>query len=124
MTAAATLAEQVGVRAACAALALPRPSYYRHRHPKSPAAARPRPPLALSGAEEQTVLDVLHSERFVDQSPTEVYATLLDEDVYHCSARTMYRVLDRHDELHERRRQLVRPAAVKPELLPTGPNQV
>ena len=124
MTAAGILAERVGVRAACTALAVPRPTYYRHRHPKRATAERPRPPLALSGAEEQTVLDVLHSERFVDQSPTEVYATLLDEDVYHCSARTMYRVLERHDELHERRRQLVRPAAVKPELLATAPNQV
>jgi putative transposase len=36
----------------------------------------------------------------------------------------MYRVLDRHDELRERRRQLIRPAAVKPELLATAPNQV
>jgi len=70
------------------------------------------------------VLDVLHSERFVDQSPIEVYATLLDEDVYHCSARTMYRVLGRHGELQERRRQLARPAAVKAELLATAPNQV
>ena len=124
MIAAGTLAERVGVRAACTALALPRPTYYRHHQPKSTPPQRPRPPLALSGAEEQTVLEVLHSERFVDQSPTEVYATLLDEDVYHCSARTMYRVLDRHGELQERRRQLARPAAVKPELLATAPNQV
>ncbi len=124
MTAAVTLAARVGVRAACTALAVPRPTYYRHRPPQCVPQPRPRPPLALSSAEEQTVLDVLHSERFVDQSPTEVYATLLDDKVYHCSARTMYRVLARHDELHERRRQLVRPAAVKPELLATGPNQV
>jgi putative transposase len=124
MTAAGALAERVGVRAACTALAVPRPTYYRHRHPPRTARQRPRPPLALTAPEEQVVLDVLHSERFMDQSPTEVYATLLDDGVYHCSARTMYRVLDRHDELHERRRQLVRPAAVKPELLATAPNQV
>jgi putative transposase len=124
MIAAGTLAERVGVRAACTALALPRPTYYRHHQLRKAPHQRPRPPLALSGAEEQTVLDVLHSKRFVDQSPTEVYATLLDEQVYHCSARTMYRVLDRHGELQERRRQLARPAAVKPELLATAPNQV
>ena len=29
----------------------------------------------------------------MDQSPTEVYATLLHDEVYHCSAPTMYRVL-------------------------------
>ena len=124
MTAAVALAPRVGVRAACTALAVARPTYYRHRQPTCPARVRPRPPLALSAPEEQAVLDVLHSDRFMDQSPTEVYATLLDDGVYHCSARTMYRVLDRHDELHERRRQLVRPAAVKPELLATAPNQV
>jgi putative transposase len=124
MTAAVDLAARVGVRAACTALAVKRPTYYRHRRPPCPAQPRPRPPLALSAPEEQAVLDVLHSERFTDQSPTEVYATLLDEKVYHCSARTMYRVLARHDELHARRRQLVRPAAVKPELLATAPNQV
>jgi len=124
MTAAGALAERVGVRAACTALAVPRPTYYRHRHPPRARAGRPRPPLALRAPEEQAVLDLLHSERFVDQSPSEVYATLLDEAVYHCSVRTMYRVLARQDELHERRRQLVRPAAVKPELLATAPNQV
>ena len=124
MTAAAQRADHVGVSAACTALGVPRPTYYRRRHPPSVAQPRPRPPLALSPPEEQAVLEVLHSERFVDQSPTEVYATLLDEEVYHCSARTMYRVLERHDELHARRRQLVRPAAVKPELLATAPNQV
>ena len=124
MTAAVALAERVGVRAACTALAVARPTYYRHRQPTCPAGVRPRPPLALSAPEEQAVLDLLHSERFMDRSPTEVYATLLDDGVYHCSARTMYRVLDRHDELHERRRQLVRPPAVKPELLATAPNQV
>lgn len=124
MSATGDLAQRVGVRAACRALAVPRPTYYRQRQPRRAARPRPRPPLALSAVEEQTVIDVLHSERFLDQAPTEVYATLLDEDVYHCSARTMYRILDRHDELHERRRQLVRPAAVKPELLATAPNQV
>jgi putative transposase len=124
MTAATELAERVGVSAACTALAVQRSTYYRHRQPKRAAHPRPRPPLALSAPEEQRVISVLHSERFMDQSPTEVYATLLDERVYHCSARTMYRVLERHDELHERRRQLVRPAAVKPELLATAPNQV
>jgi len=124
MTAAAQLADRVGVRAACTALAVPRPTYYRRRRPKPAAQPRPRPPLALSAAEEQAVLRVLHSERFVDVAPPEVYATLLDEQVYHCSTRTMYRILDRHDELHERRRQVVRPTAVKPELLATAPNQV
>jgi putative transposase len=29
----------------------------------------------------------------MDRTPTEVYAALLDEGVYHCSIRTMYRIL-------------------------------
>jgi putative transposase len=36
----------------------------------------------------------------------------------------MYRVLRDHDEVHERRRQATHPAATKPELLATKPNQV
>ena len=39
------------------------------------------------------MLDVLHSERFVDIAPAAVYATLLDEGVYLCSIPTMYRML-------------------------------
>ena len=45
------------------------------------------------------MLDTLNSERFVDQAPTEVYATLLDEGQYLCSVRTMYRILEEHAEL-------------------------
>jgi putative transposase len=39
------------------------------------------------------VVEVLHSERFVDQAPAQVVAALLQEGVYHCSARTMYRMI-------------------------------
>jgi putative transposase len=124
MNAAADLAGHVGVSAACAALGVARPSFYRRRRRPRPAARRPKPPLALSPEEEHAVLEVLHCERFVDQAPAEIYATLLEEGVYHCSARTLYRVLERHQEVGERRRQLVRPPAVKPQLLATGPNQV
>jgi len=70
------------------------------------------------------VLDVLHSERFVDTSPAEVVATLMDEQEYLCSERTMYRILSSEDEVRERRNQLRHPHYAKPELLATGPNQV
>jgi transposase InsO family protein len=65
----------------------------------------------------------LHSPRFVDFAPREIYATLLDEGQYLCSPRTMYRVLAAADELKERRNQL-RHVAPRPELLATGPNEV
>ena len=60
----------------------------------------------------------------MDVAPAEVHATLLEEGVYRCSLRTMYRVLDRHGEVRDRRNQLRHPAAAKPELLATAPNQV
>lgn len=85
---------------------------------------RLKPERALTEAERQAVLDVLHSPRFVDQSPVEVYATLLDEGTYLCSVRTMYRILADSKEVRERRNQLRHPAYQKPELLATGPNQV
>jgi putative transposase len=79
---------------------------------------------ALSAQERGAVLDVLRSERFVDVAPTEVYATLLDEEIYLCSSRTMYRLLEGAGEVRERRRQACHPVYTKPELLATGPNQV
>jgi putative transposase len=122
------LAAVIGTRAACAALGRSRASYYR-RHRQSP--ARPRvlrervlQPRALSAAERAEVLGVLHDERFVDQAPASIYATLLDEGRYLCSVPTMYRVLRAENEVHERRRQARHPATVKPELLATGPNQI
>jgi hypothetical protein len=49
-------------------------------------------------------MDVLCSERFVDSSPRQVYATLLDEGVYLCSWRNMYRLLKARAANTERRR--------------------
>jgi putative transposase len=74
--------------------------------------------------EKQEVLDMLHTERFKDKAPQEVYATLLDEEQYLCSIRTMYRILEQHNEVKERRNQLRHPNYTKPELLATGPNKV
>jgi putative transposase len=78
----------------------------------------------LSADERQKVLAVLHEERFVDKAPAEVFATLLDERVYHCSIRTMYRILAGEDEVRERRNVRRHPQYRKPQLLATGPNQV
>ena len=85
---------------------------------------RPKPARALSDEEKAQIRTVLNSERFMDQSPREVYATLLDEGIYLCHWRTMYRVLDEHQEVRERRNQLRRPVYARPELLTTGPNQL
>lgn len=127
MTAAVQLSASAGCAAACRALDLPRASFYRGRVPRAESIAirpRPKPPRALSDTERQTALTHLHSERFVDQAPHQVHATLLDEGVYVCSPRTMYRLLEEHGEVRERRDQLRHPAYQKPELLATRPNQV
>jgi len=119
-----SLASDVGVRAACSALSIPRATLYRHRRPAAPSKPRPAPPLALSAPERQKVLDHLHSERFVDHAPRQVWAELLDESIYLCSPRTMYRYLESCQETRERRNQVRRPVYTRPELLATGPNQV
>jgi putative transposase len=71
------------------------------------------------------VLELLHSERFVDSSPAQVYATLLDEGAYLASERTMYRLLEaEHGSVRERRDQLTHPGYQRPELLAERPNQL
>ena len=67
---------------------------------------------------------MLHSDRFVDQSPAEVHATLLEQQTDLCSPRTMYRVLAAAGEVRERRDQARHPAYAKPELVATAPNQI
>ena len=117
------LAEEVGVSAACRALGIPRSSFY---YPKKPKKYSPHkaPPRKLSDEEEKEIRKELNSTRFQDKTPREVYAALLDEGSYLCSWRTMYRILEKHDEVRERRDQLRHPAYKKPEWLATGPNQV
>lgn len=119
------LAAHVGKKAACEALSVPRATFYRYMTDKIPATERPSPPLALGTDERQAVIDILHSERFCDHAPYQVYAALLDEGQYHCSIRTMYRILtEEHGDVKERRKHVQRPHYEKPELLATAPNQI
>jgi putative transposase len=143
------LVPAVGVIAACEAIGVARATFYRRerrhvgrstalpgaslRH-EGAAGEQPVPgsasgiarvhPRALSAAEQATVLEVLHSPRFQDAAPATVYATLLDEQVYLASERTMYRLLAAEGETRPRRDQLVHPTYQKPELLARAPNQV
>jgi len=114
--------------AVCAALAVSRASVLRHRAALTapPPTAKPRRPSAraLPDIERNQVLAQLRSARFADQTPTEVFATLLDEGTYLCSIRTMYRILVSQGEAVERRRQRRHPVYQKPELLAEAPNQV
>ena len=63
--------------------------------------------------------EVFDTPRFVDRSPAEVVATLLDEEVYLSD-----RVLASEVPVQERRAQRTHPEYKKPELMATAPNQV
>ena len=69
------------------------------------------------------MFEVLCSSRFADRAPAEVYATLLDEGVYLCSERTMYRILAENRAVRERRAQRSHPNHPKPEVVARGPNE-
>jgi putative transposase len=129
MQAVAELAPDCGVAtAACAALGVSRASFHRHQtaatRPLVAVRPRPKPVRALAASERQTVIALLRTEPYADLAPAEVYASLLDQGTYHCSIRTMYRILHEHDEIKQRRRQLRHPVYQKPELLAEAPNQV
>jgi putative transposase len=126
MMAALELRDEAGTMRACEALRVPRASFYRRLRPSAPTTvSRPAPPLALSGGERRAVIELLHSPRFQDDAPRQVYAVLLDEGRYYCSVRTMYRILNaEHGDVKERRKGHQRTHYQKPELLATAPNEV
>jgi putative transposase len=128
MNAVIEIEKETGIGKACNALGIPKSSLYRAMKPCAP---RPqsaptvtmRHPRALSIAEEEDILDILDSKRFQDQTPSEVYATLLDEGVYLCSISSMYQILRQHNQVKERRKQARHPHYAKPVIVAIGPNQ-
>ena len=119
--------KEAAIHSLCDALGVPRASYYRRLddHQETPSATSCKTPKnALSSEEKQRVLDLLHSERFVDKTPYDTFNALIDEGEYYCSPRTMYRVLKEQRETLDRRPQRSHRNAVKPELIATRPNEV
>jgi transposase InsO family protein len=140
--------------AVCAAVGVSRATMERKRARRRvplaapPAIARPRPAppsfacsvaRALTAQQQKAGLDLLHAPRFADQAakrtdaatsgqraqaPAEIYATLLDEGVYHGSIRTIYRILGQNGEVRERRQQRRHPVYQKPERLAEKPHEV
>lgn len=127
MTAVQTRSPYLDLRSACIALSVSRATIYgrqaRLARPKLSSPSKPHP-RALNPEQRVEVLNTLISDRFCEQAPSQVYANLLDEGVYLCSVRTMYRVLEAHQLVRERRDQLRHPVYSPPQLLATGPNQV
>lgn len=112
-----------GARSSCRALGVSSATYYRWKLPH-PGEDRRQPPRSLSSEERTHVLSRLHEDRFVDQAPAQVVASLLDEGEYLCSERTMYRILSANQEVRERRDQLRHPNYAAPELMATRPNEL
>lgn len=120
-------AQGVPIVRLCKELLVSRATLYRKKKPPDKTTQQWKASIsnsnALSQEEQQTILDLLHSERFVDNTPYEVFYTLLDEGKYYCSVRTMYRLLQLKGESQDRRNQRCHRDAVKPELIATMPNQ-
>jgi putative transposase len=123
MNAAVALASDVGVRKACWAFDVPRSTVYRRLKPPVPA-ARMGGARALTEAERLAVYEALCAERFVDASPAEVHATLLDEGHHLASVSTMYRILRSKRSVRERRPVRRHASYARPELVARGPNEV
>jgi putative transposase len=125
---AALVEADVDVRRACKLVGRPRSTHYWRARPKPaasvPRAPRPSPVNALAVPERERVLALLRDPSFVDKSPAQVWARLLDDGIYLCSQSTMYRILRSAGESRERRRQATHPAKVKPELVAHAPGQI
>ncbi len=114
-----------GINESCKAFGVSRAALYRQRNLKPQTRKADKNSYRrLTPMEEKAVLNLLTSERFMDESVPEIYASMLDEGSYLCSQRTMYRVLERHQAVRERRDQCHHPEYKRPELLAIGPNQV
>lgn len=115
----------VGERAACHALGISRSTHRRRASPRCTHPTRRRSGgRALTTAERDAMLEVMHEPRFADLPAPQIHAQLLDEGQHHCSVRTMYRILDAAGENVERRDIRHYSDAIKPELLATRPNEL
>jgi putative transposase len=125
------LEPHVGIARSCTLTGVSRSTLYRRRAPRpgdgqeaETAIRRPTPPNALSPEESAELLGVLNSREFVDKSPRQVWATLIDRGRYLASVSTMYRVLRSQGMVRERRAQARHEARKKPHLVARSPNEV
>jgi putative transposase len=83
------------------------------------------PKNALSEVEVETILTVVNQPEFAHLPPPQIVPILADRGIYVCSERTVYRLLERHEMLTDRRvERLGRKRALPLALSATGPNQV
>jgi putative transposase len=116
----------IGIVTACRLVGRSRATHHRWLHPAEPKpkTPRPAPASALSAGERAALLALMNSPRYAELAPAQIWARELDEGRYHCSIRTMYRILEAAGQSGERRRQATHPAKIVPELVATAPSQV
>lgn len=96
---------------------MPRPS-------RATGCPRKMPAWRIPDEERARIVSVLCEQRFCDLAPAQIYHRLLDEQVYLCSIRQMYRLLNERGLVRDRRRGHQRsPGYAAPQLRATGPNQ-
>ena len=116
-------AKELGIRSLCQAFEMPRSSVYRLPKPEDSLKEHSVHHRSLAKQEETRVLETLNCERFRDVTPPEIYTTLLDEGLYLCSERTIYRILGSNEQNLQRRQGEPRKYS-RPELLASRPNEV
>jgi putative transposase len=115
--------EELGIQSLCEAFEMSRSTIYRLPKPEGSVKPHRTHHRGLTAQEETCVLETLNCERFRDMAPPEIHATLLDEGLYLCAQRTMYRVLERNHQTVQRRQSEPRQYS-RPELLASRPNEV
>jgi putative transposase len=109
----------------CSALDVPTSTYYDAVNGRLTRGNTPRrSQRRLGDAERVAVLDLLVSEKYIDMSVSEVFYTLLDQDVYYCSISTMYRILRENKAVKERRQLRQHLKYEKPVCFATAPHEL
>ncbi len=82
-------------------------------------------PRKLTEEEKQKIIDVSCSQRYKDDNPYKIHASLLDRGIYIASVSSFYRVLREKSLVHHRGNTHPGVSHNKPpERVATGPNQV
>ena len=127
--AAETARSGISIAAACQVLSLSRATFYRGNAANPVVTSTVLRPCWVPGApgvrglslpEQERILQELHSDRFMDLAPPQVYATLLDEGSYLCSISTITRMRVPAPAPQARRGGRAAPAALPHPVQATG----
>jgi putative transposase len=120
----ATASAGVSKQRICQALGQPRHRCYPDRRRRKATTPAHAPTRRLSAEQDEAILNMLHSERFIDASPRQVYAQLLSDGIVLASVSTFYRRLRALGQTTARRLQRPPQRHTRPQLTATAPHQV